>query len=80
MTGTVSTATSNAAPSSIFTFKAAAGAKVMSTLLPVAFSNCGASSSSVVFTAVEAKTVISAACAPLASSASADPAIRPITR
>jgi hypothetical protein len=78
--GAARMATSNIAPSSIFTFNAAAGPKVMSSLLPVAFSNCGASSSSVVLTAVEAKILISAACAPLTSSANTDPTIGAITR
>src|SRR5579872_2523713 len=78
--GAARIATSKGAPSSIFTFNAAAGPKVMSILFPVAFSNCGTSSSRVVFTAVEANSLISAACAPLASSANADPMIGAITR
>ena len=49
----VKTATSNAAPSSICFFTADDRPKVKTSLSPVAFSNCGPSSSRTAFTAVD---------------------------
>src|SRR6478735_127293 len=71
--GVLRIATSNAAPFSISALSGTAALKVNESLCSVAFSNCGASSSSAVFMAFEAKTLISAAWpAPAVNSASAN--------
>lgn len=60
-------------PFSISALSGTAALKVNESLCPVAFSNCGASSSSVVFMEFEDNTFISAASAvPTANSASAN--------
>ena len=63
MSGLVRMARSNAAPPSISRCISAATPHLIATLLPVAFSNCGASSSSAALTPLEAMTARSAACA-----------------
>src|SRR5580692_3900668 len=59
---------------------AAAGPMVKTSLFPVAFSNCGPSSSRTAFKAVELKTLISAACACAAAKANIKPTSAAIPR
>ena len=70
--GALRMATSNATPFSISALSGTAALNENESLCSLAFSNCGPSSSSAVFNAFEAKTLISAAStAPAVNNASA---------